>query len=263
MLDKLLTLRIDPEKMLHAGGRVATIGGGGTRIFARGGEQWAVTVGHPSKRFIEKVAGHFRPQQIIRSYYEWDYNLSGFLTDEGTIKEIQKLKEYGLRAVVQADLSVWYEEREERRLFHMYRNFRHMELAQEAGLLVALNFNNIMSKYLWVYERILPKDLGTVFIDANHKEDAFLRHELHAFSWLLDNYAVDGLVIRTGRRKLVDKRLEKIVNLAVMRGIPMSFFPSEFFFMSAASKEREKRGRQLIRIPPPKVTVSVGGRDGT
>ena len=242
-LKNLRKIELSGELMLDLPGQLATASSGGKRLYnPPGSTHCYLTLSNAKSTAFSRVTEVFPVENLIIGFYEWDYILDVYDTEEKYGELLDTFWAAGVRNVVQYDFSVWYQEDEEKRLMNMYRNFRYMEIAQQKGFHTLLNFNNIMLKYMSVYKEILPKKLNTVVIDANHSESAYSRHESIALNALLEDFGVHSVIVRTGKR--ITKRLQYILVPCKAHNAQVLYSPTEMYFMAFSQKQvRELQGQ--------------------
>lgn len=231
--DLLAGLRIAPGCDLTGG--VATVAAGGKRIHWKGHSTGShpnlffILMSHCRPLVINRVQKHYPNSKPLVGFYEWDYILNKMSPHEYK-KTLVKWRMMGVRSLVQFDFSVWYHDPPDVRFSAVLRNFSYMAQAQQMGFEVSVNFNNIVCQLFDEYAAMLPKDLRSIVIDANHTDGVYCRQESQCLEWLLSNYKIQHILIRTGKRK--EKTLEHILKPIKAFGINYSYSPTEMVFMS-------------------------------
>lgn len=235
-LRELSQLRIS-DHFLHVPptSEICTTNSGGKRIYGAISPGAYVVVRRTSKLTRSRLAKHFALDRFIRVWFEWDYLLDGYGKTEEIYRAFLKTEwDSGIRICAQYDFSVWFWEPEAKRLKAILRNFQYMKIAQDMGFSSLLNFNNILIKYRDVYREILPKNIGTIVIDANHSEKAYARVESLALGALLSDFSIQTAIIITGRT--VAGELDYLAAPLRAAGVRIVVSPPEVYWMRFAAK---------------------------
>ena len=248
-LRELSQLRIS-DQVLHIPptAEVCSANSGGKRVYGAMAPGAYCVVRRTSQLTRSRLAKHFALDHLIRVWFEWDYLLDGYGKTEEIFRAFLKTEwDAGIRIAAQFDFSVWFWEPEEKRLGAILRNFQYMKIAQEMGFLTLLNFNNILIKYRNIYREILPKNVGTIVIDANHSEKAYARVESLALDALFTDFDVKTAIIITGRT--VPNELDYLAAPCRAAGVRIVISPPEVYWMRFAIKPIKSLPHDAHREP--------------
>lgn len=170
----------------------------------------------------------------IYHFYCWDTHFEKI----NPILFVDYIKTFpkNILGMVQTDFSAWYFQNEERKNA-ILKNFINLEIMVKNNFKVMINFNNIHSDMFELYEKILPKNLGTIVYDFNHNEDCYIDIITKNMIRFLKKYNVKSIIFITGKRK-IPKIYNEMFFFINAKKIKYTFLPTEMSIM----QEKKKRG---------------------
>lgn len=210
---------------LGKGATVSSLGGGKTAYRNRSDNEYLLMSDQNaiSKAIMGRIDGKFDPKKILVQFFQWDYIIDQYRSDEKYGKFLDKLKGFGIDKISMMDFSVFYSDEEERQRRNMTANFERAIFAQERGFKIMFNFNNMLDIE---YNDCFPKELGTVIIDDNHAENKWFYRENLALEKLLKVTKVSDVIFMSGKTTLTHRSF--MVNLLKENNVRIHVVPSQW-----------------------------------